>query len=459
MATHAKGLPASVQHFLHAGDRLEDVPHNPPHPPLAAGAAFRNDASSSHSAGARDFAAFHEAQAAQLGDLAFDRAWVGAGASTAAPHRADTGLSLHAGPSNDTARAGAPDGAELADLLSAGGLLDAVDGDWEQELLARQSESWRVELETAMPQDPFASTSAQNDSKGKARALESAAAMRQGDMSPTTTELLSSLSSLDLADKAYLRTLLSQDPDTVFDDYFARGSYTDDVYGLPSSVKRLFEKAAKTDERIGTEEGRKKALRRLGMVLRHMQATDPVGAVQQQAQRMSLSDGGATQVTEVSAAAMAQQAPLQRQQPSFAHAHHAPLFASPAAAQSQHELTQLFQPAVTTSSGEYTVQSSLSESAFITITPPPPSPPVPLLSQPAPPAVTSSPAAAPGHAWDTPAPSTAALLAHHAARLRNSGEGRFGPGWARAVPGREGEILSPLRTVEEPWDVKEGRTH
>ncbi|BGP38972.1 hypothetical protein JCM10449v2_002910 [Rhodotorula kratochvilovae] len=456
MATYAKGLPASVQHFVHAGDRLADAPLHPHHP-LAAAAAFRNDASSSSSVAPPDFAAFHEAQAAQLGSLALDRAWVGAGASTSAPPRADTAPSPHQGPSSDTARIAAHDGAELAGLLSGGGLLDAVDGDWEEELLARQSEAWRVEMETAMPQDPFASTAARTDTKGKGRAGEDA--VRAGDMSPTSSELLSSLSSLDLADKAYLRTLLSQDPATAFDDYFSRGSYTDDVYGLPSGVQRLFEKAAQADERVGIEEGRKKALRRLGMVLRHMQASDPVGAVQQQAERMSLSEGEVAQMTGASVAAMAQQAPLQRQQPSFAHAQYAPLHTSHVAAQSAQQ-SHLFQPSATTSSyGEYTVPSSLSESAFITITPPPRSPAAVLA--PAPPAATHAPAPAPEREFDAPAPSTAALLAHHAARLRSSGGGRYGPDWARAVPmqERERELLRPLRGVEEPWEVTEGRTH
>lgn len=316
-STYAKGLPASVQHLVHSSDRLAEVPRNP-HAAASStlpGAAFRQDASSSSSSGtsnaaAFDFDAFREAQGAQLGDSRLSRAWDGAAASAS-----DTGPAFAAPPPHanqlDTGRSAAQDGAELASLVSGGGLLAAVDGDWEEELLARQREPWRVELESRMPLDPFASSAS---AKGKGRAMDGPdAAIRAGDMSPTSTELLSSLSSLDLADRAYLRTLLAQDPASAFEDYFSRGSYTDDVYGLPPAVQRLFEKANQRDERIGVEEGRKKAVRRLGMVLRHMQAAaDPVGGVERQTANLSLDGGVSAQSASAWSAATGQPDPLMR---------------------------------------------------------------------------------------------------------------------------------------------------
>jgi len=306
--TFSKGLPSSVQHLVHSGDRLADVPLHP-HSSASSGSAssFRHDASSSASSSALpfDFDAFREAQGAQLGDRHLDRAWAGAASDTAAAS------SAHHLAHNGLERDAAYDGAELSSLLGGGGLVDAVDGEWESELLARQHEPWRVELETRMPLDPFAASSS---AKGKGRASEAGPAQRAGDMSPTSSELLSSLSSLDLADKAYLRTLLAQDPTTAFDDYFARGSYTDDVYGLPPAVQRMLDKAAQRDDRVGVEEGRKKAVRRLGMVLRHMQqaAAGPVEAAQRQTAGLSSSVGAGLLGATASVAAAGQREAQQR---------------------------------------------------------------------------------------------------------------------------------------------------
>ncbi|BGP47095.1 hypothetical protein JCM10450v2_002947 [Rhodotorula kratochvilovae] len=119
----------------------------------------------------------------------------------------------------------------------------------------------------------------------------------------------------------------------------------------------------------------------------------------------------------MSAAAFARQALLQQQR-------HPPRFTPYSTAQSAQQ-SHLFQPSATTSSyGEYTAPSSLSGSAFLTITPPPRSPAAVLA--PAPPTATHAPAPAPEREFDAPAPSTAALLAPHAARLRSSGGGALG---------------------------------
>ncbi|GAA5851928.1 hypothetical protein JCM9279_007027 [Rhodotorula babjevae] len=470
--TYSKGLPASVQHLVHSGDRLAEVPLHPHSSASPGSSSFRHDASSSSSAAALpfDFDAFREAQGAQLGDRHLDRAWAGA-----APSASDTAASSaprFAQDHDDDVRSPAHDGAELASLIGGGGLVDAVDGEWEHELLARQHEPWRVELESRMPLDPFAASSG---AKGKGRATEADPAQRAGDMSPTSSELLSSLSSLDLADKAYLRCLLAQDPAAAFDDYFSRGSYTDDVYGLPPAVQRMLDKAAQRDDQGGVEEGRKKAVRRLGMVLRHMQQASaaPVEAVQRQAERLDLDARGGVQNATAPMAAAGQHDSSQHSYTTSTHSRHAPLFASSQhlAQQSAQQNAQHVQQASTSSYADYAVPSSLSESAFITITPPPSSPPAHLATHPpgAPHGLSTS--INDDAELDTPAPSTAKLLEHHMTRVRSNSEGRFGPAFSRSpspvedvavtssAGGDEEMRLATTGRQGEPWAVSEGRTH
>ncbi|KPV77343.1 uncharacterized protein RHOBADRAFT_51216 [Rhodotorula graminis WP1] len=472
-ATYSKDLPASVQHLVHAGDRLADVPLHPHSAasPGSSSTSFRQDASSSSTTTTApfDFDAFREAQGAQLGDRHLDRAWAGAAPSPAPDTAAYPARAVEE-------RGSAQDGAELASLIGGGGLVDAVDGEWEGELLARQHEPWRVELESRMPLDPFAASSSLSSSaKGKGRASEAepAQAQRAGDMSPTSSELLSSLSSLDLADKAYLRTLLAQDAPTVFDDYFSRGSYTDDVYGLPPAVQRMLDKAAQRDDQVGVEEGRKKAVRRLGMVLRHMQQAGggSVEAVERQAAGLSLSGGAGLQGAAAPMAAVGQHDSLHQSHMTSMHSRHAPLFASSQhlAQQDAQQNAYHVQQASTTSYADYAVPSSLSESAFITITPPPSSPPAPLAAH-APPA-PERPSADTDAELDAPASSTAALLEHHMTRVRSNSEGRFGPAFSRspspvegAAAGGTGADDEQMRAATpsregEPLANSEGRTH
>ncbi|ORY91662.1 hypothetical protein BCR35DRAFT_298915 [Leucosporidium creatinivorum] len=161
------------------------------------------------------------------------------------------------------ARGSRQDGDEIQTLLGSTTLSDAVHADWEAELLAEQASSWAHDIN--LPSDPPASAQAlasRSVDKGKGRALVS------GDVSPVSSDLISSLSSLDLNSRSYLKTLLSLPPDEALEDYFSRGTYSDDVYGLPADVQKLFEKAQSGGET--KEEGRAKAVRRLGMVMKHL---------------------------------------------------------------------------------------------------------------------------------------------------------------------------------------------
>ncbi|GJN89842.1 hypothetical protein Rhopal_002831-T1 [Rhodotorula paludigena] len=476
-ALTAKGLPASVQHFVHAGDRFAHLatPHastSSASGSPASSSAFRF-ARSSAPAPPPDWAAFESGVPS-----AHDAAWSAVGASTG------------------STRSAAHDGAELSALLAGADLVDAVDGDWERELREKQSDPWRIEHEATLPLDPFASSAARRDTKGKGkeREIDDAAASegqlrgvaRAGDMSPTSTELLSSLSSLDLADRAYLRTLVSLDPRTAVEDYFSRGSYSDDVWGLPPGVRRLFEKATASQEGQGetsVEEGRRRAVRRLGMVFRHMQAAEQAGATLQTA-------APATQVGQGQDAVMRDQQ-AQGQSHSAAYAlnhtqhmtassqfsvHPASHFASISAQRSdshnflhQNELSTALQE-------QYSVPSSLSGSAFITISPtasPPPPAPSAFHDMRDERMQEEEPAAA--------LIPTAALLAQHSARLASNAGGRFGPDFrgprsqlsdaasadadanvregASDGIGSEMESMGLARGGAAEWAVKEGRTH
>lgn len=143
------------------------------------------------------------------------------------------------------------DGEELMALLSGSGLADAVHGNWEAELFEEQR-GWRNEVGATVPVDPAVS-----DTKGKGR-------------QDPDEELMSSLSSLDLASRAYLRTLVALPPDESIAAYLAHNQYTQDVYALPAPVRQLLEAAEQGQPGVTQAEGRKKALRRLEMVMDHL---------------------------------------------------------------------------------------------------------------------------------------------------------------------------------------------
>ncbi|KAK4701575.1 hypothetical protein P7C70_g4654, partial [Phenoliferia sp. Uapishka_3] len=171
-------------------------------------------------------------------------------------------------PSAPQSQAQAQDGADVLALLSpsaTSSLADTVHGDWAQELSASQSQPWKIDQETAIPRDPLISTSPHSDNKGKGKAVVTPTS---GSTTPTSLELLSSISSLDLKSKRYLQSLLAGSPETSIQSYLTHGSYSDDIYGLPDQVKRLLDKARSGEgER---EEGRAKAVKRLTMVMRHL---------------------------------------------------------------------------------------------------------------------------------------------------------------------------------------------
>lgn len=176
------------------------------------------------------------------------------------------------GPSND--------GAAIQNLFGSS-LTDAVDGDWERDLFESQARS--AEGAEGL-HDPPASRAAlvaardmsqvrSGSDKGKQRA--DADEHVPGDVSPTSQALLSSLSSLDLSTRSYLKTLLSLPSEMAIEDYLANNSsYTDDVWGLPADVRRVMDVAQKRDEGDTVEEGKQKAVRRLGMVMKHLWAEE-----------------------------------------------------------------------------------------------------------------------------------------------------------------------------------------
>ncbi|BGP31097.1 hypothetical protein JCM10296v2_002861 [Rhodotorula toruloides] len=337
----SKGLPAEVQRFAHASDHahLDHLAPSSSSSSFPSGStSFRSDASPSASHAESEFAKF---TGGVNGLAGLERSWKEEEQRETATRNASH------------------DGFEINALLAGDeSVTDGVHGDWERELEEEQARPWRVAMETTMPSDPFASSAALAsrsarldalDGKGKGKA-------RAGDMSPTSADLLSSLSSLDLADKAYLRSLLSLSPVEAFQDYFLRSSYADDVYGLPQGVKSLFEKAAREEDGVQGEEGRTKALRRLGMVLQHLRAAEA-------------GQGGETAAVDGLSTQRQPQTFLSSHSPftnSASSVH--PTFASPPSA--QHTAHQSSSPRPSPprpAHSHYSVPSSLSESAFITI--------------------------------------------------------------------------------------------
>ncbi|GAA5986430.1 hypothetical protein JCM11641_000997 [Rhodosporidiobolus odoratus] len=243
-------------------------------------AIFRSDASSSSQTAAEDFGLF--AAAHQHPDpLPYDPPYTLA----VGPSRLNLPTGQGSSPPIWTRNA-AHDGAELLALLESGScsLLEGTEGDWEAELHATQARRMEEGREN-LPADPWAThraraarDEAQGIEKGKGRADLSHDNTGEGNLSPTSEELLSSLSSLDLSSRAYLRTLLSLPPEIASEDYLTNGSYTDDVHGLPEDVRRMFEKASAQGEGgRDAEDGRAKAVRRLGMMMRQLQASEAGG--------------------------------------------------------------------------------------------------------------------------------------------------------------------------------------
>ncbi|GAA5974666.1 hypothetical protein JCM5350_001238 [Sporobolomyces pararoseus] len=167
----------------------------------------------------------------------------------------------------DQTRGSGSDGFEVQSLLNGTGFNEEVDGDWERELL--ESQRLKHSQDSFLPKDPPLPSST-SFARSQAQRVDSSSHL-SGDLSPTSSELLSSLSSLDLSSLEYLKSLLSLPPEQAVQRYLdsQETNYTEDVWGLPKEVKEVFERA-KQAEGDG-ENGREKAVRRLGMLMKHLQ--------------------------------------------------------------------------------------------------------------------------------------------------------------------------------------------
>ena len=268
-ATYAKGLPQAVSAFAHAADRLTPEQQQQ-HDRVDLSSNFRADASSSSSS-ASEFSRFAQQHAGP--SSAFQGTGFGQQAA-AAWERSQTGRSMPSAIPAQSPFAALQDGDALVALLNGyDSVVDAVDGDWERQLAQEQQQHHSSAVGSPLPTDPLAS-------KPVPQLLDTARRANPGDMSPTSESLLASVSKLSLAEQTYLRTLLaSQDPAAMFQDYFSHGTYTDDVWTPIASgpLRDVLDRAAqdtgkgKGKERVvDDEEGKAKAVRRLEMVLRHL---------------------------------------------------------------------------------------------------------------------------------------------------------------------------------------------
>ncbi|GAA5821902.1 hypothetical protein JCM11251_004770 [Rhodosporidiobolus azoricus] len=470
-AVYSKGLPQPVHQLAQGSQHTLHRDYSLPATSSHSTAAFRSDASSS-SDEFGSFAAQSHYSSLPAPSLpgVFNVAWPsarlagGGGTSTIS-----------------TTRNSSHDGAEVAAFLSDASvsMFDAIDGHWERELFEKQNEPWRKEMEEATPADPFASATARatrdalaDSVKGKGKAVFEAG--MKGDMSPTSSELLSSLSSLDLSSRAYLRTLVSLPPDLALEDYFAHGLYTDDVYGLPDGVKRLFEKvgAGKQDGADKVEEGRMKAVRRLGMVMQHLRASEEA-ELAQEAGRMSLEDG----MQDVGGSFSTKWVPKGEYSTNadrrFAHQpmnQNEAVFGSSSFATAAHQQQQpfaAFQPtAMAQQSQPVVFPSSLSSSAYITMSPTSQASISTLTPQPAhqsssPPLSSQSQHEDPSSA---PLPSFASYFADQHARMLTNDRGSRGVDFTRKLdPAQRMRVGIEAGVRGDAWReelrVTEGRTH
>ncbi|GAA5839467.1 hypothetical protein JCM3766R1_003554 [Sporobolomyces carnicolor] len=173
-----------------------------------------------------------------------------------------------AGPEALSSRYGQQDGFEIQELLAGSTLVEKTDADWERELFESQRRSHDVD--SSLPRDPRLASST-SFARSQAQHIP-------GDLSPTSSELLSSLSSLDLSSLAYLQTLLSLPPEQAVQRYFEAtdSSYTDDVWGIPQGVRDEFDRFKNAGEAVKNldENGKKKAVRRLGMLMQHLELVE-----------------------------------------------------------------------------------------------------------------------------------------------------------------------------------------
>lgn len=255
--TSSKGLPSGFDHFIHGTPYsnhrdLNSATRAPTSSSSSASHSFRRAWPTPSGGTDEDFGAFLDPR---------HDPW--------RPSPAPSTSRIGSGPPPPSAtRASQQDGFEIQALLGSHTLNDAIHADWETTLQAEQDAAWAGTA--TMPSDPLISRQGLVDRKGKGRGATTPSS--PGNVSPTSSALLSSLSSMDLSSRTYLKSLLSlQDPTAAIEDYFAQGTYSDDVWGLPEGVRGLLEKTRQgAEEGKEAEEGRKKAVRRLGMVVRHL---------------------------------------------------------------------------------------------------------------------------------------------------------------------------------------------
>lgn len=138
----------------------------------------------------------------------------------------------------------------ILNLLNSKGFTSAVQGSWEEDLLVDQAIPWKQDSQPHQTTDPLSL-------KGKGRA----------DVSEEEI-ILSSLSSLQIKDITYLQTLLSLPESDSIQDYLKQGSYSQDIYGVQNTVRTLLREVESGGNEM--EEGRVKAVRRLGLVMKHL---------------------------------------------------------------------------------------------------------------------------------------------------------------------------------------------
>ncbi|GAA5992736.1 hypothetical protein JCM10908_006906 [Rhodotorula pacifica] len=482
MATYAKGggLPTAVSAFAHTGDYLSSAYEQSTGRGGDAGSAipahFRADASSSSSASstaaASEFSRFTSYADSHASAAPFLLAHAELTPRTRLdPASADSELAAIAAlsPSASSAIANSlADGHAVFALLNGeDSLVDAVAGDWESEMWQQRA---HFRDTASLPSDPLASKSCTRgprsttttSSSNKADDSPTATA---GDMSPTSRSLLDSLSHLSLAERTYLRTLLaSQDPATMFEDYFSHGSYTEDVWTPPEYVKGLLDRAVAAGEGKGKERekererqddaGKAKAVRRLEMVLRHLDgqlggqapATSTTSSQGQGGSWARELQGNGT-TSSSSAAALSS---ASAQDTAGIHAYRSHVMA-------QHD----YSPAATYA------PSSLSSSAFVSFSPPVAAPPSSSTRTPssasttAPPAFRRADSYTPSEAESTRSDSSyEEYVKEKEARMRSNEGGRFGPDFSTRLP--QHVAVSETGGAgygEERMEVKEGRTH
>lgn len=148
----------------------------------------------------------------------------------------------------------------IFDILSSGQFTDQVEGTWEMDLMMDQATPWKIQQGVSVPKDPEVSAST-NHQRLAARSTSSEA---------LNNELESTIASLDPTSLSYLKTLLALPEPECIQNYLSQNRYTSDIYGLPQ-IEKLFELAASGEEEGSTvEEGRVRAVRRLGMVMLHL---------------------------------------------------------------------------------------------------------------------------------------------------------------------------------------------